>query len=234
MNTLDYIVNKFKLDVSTPSPIEISNVGRNDLAGWFHDLDFKIGVEVGVNKGEYSEVLCKANPQMKIYGVDPYEFYKGYEDDCQTVEEFREAYQEAKDRLGRFPNYVFIKQFSMDALKRFEDNSLDFVYIDANHTNPYVTWDIKGWSKKVKSGGIISRHDYRVDSSWKVVEAVNKYIKNNQINPWFILGIINTLSGIFVDADTGNKSFWLRCKYPTNQVSNPVDDIAPSWMFIKQ
>lgn len=234
MNTLDYIVKKFKLDVSAPSPIEILSAGRNDLAEWLHDLDFKIGVEIGVDEGEYSEILCKANPQMKVYGVDPYESYNGLAD-YQTVEEFKVAQERAKDRLSKFPKYVFIKEFSMDALKRFADNSLDFVYIDANHTDPYVTWDLAGWSKKVKSGGIVSGHDYQVwEGSWNVVEAVNKYIKNNHIKHWFILGIKNTLSGIFVDAKDGSKSFWVRYKSSADQDSNPIDDTVPSWMFVKK
>ena len=208
MNTLDYIVNKLKLDSSAPSPIEIPNMGRDDLAEWLHDLDFKIGVEVGIAEGEYSEIICKANPQMKIYGVDPYEPYEGYTD-YQTAEEFKVAYQEAVGRLKHFPNYVFIKEFSMDALKRFDDKSLDFVYIDANHANPYVTWDIEGWSKKVKRGGIVSGHDYyKMGDYWQVIQAVNKHIKDNHIKTWFILGLASLIPG-------------------------RVKDYSPSWMWVK-
>ena len=48
MKTLDYVIKKFNLDVGKPSPIEIPNVGRNDLPHWLHELNFKTGVEVGV------------------------------------------------------------------------------------------------------------------------------------------------------------------------------------------
>ena len=50
--------------------------------------------------------------------------------------------------------------FSMDALKDFEDQSLDFVYIDANHDFLNFTMDLHYWMKKVKPRGIISGHDY--------------------------------------------------------------------------
>lgn len=49
---------------------------------------------------------------------------------------------------------------TMSALDLFEDNSLDFVYIDANHSYPYVFGDINMWRKKIKKGGAIGGHDY--------------------------------------------------------------------------
>lgn len=197
INALDYIANKYKLDMSSPSPIEIPNVGRADLAEWLHELDFKVGVEVGVGEGEYSEIICEVNPQMKLYGVDLYEPYNGYAE-CQRTDEFTKSYEEAMGRLRKFPKYIFVKKFSMDALSDFADGSLDFVYIDANHTSPYVTQDVEGWSKKVRSGGIVSGHDY-IDKCWRVKEAVNEYVNHNHIKHWFILGLQNKISGMVTD-----------------------------------
>lgn len=214
MKPLDYLVAKYALDLGISSPINIPNVGRNSLPEWFHDLDFKVGVEVGVAEGEYSESICKANPQMKIYGIDPYESYKGSQDYIHE-DAFEMIYRQAQKRLKHFPEYVFIKELSMEALKKIEDNSLDFVYIDANHTEPYVAQDIEGWSKKVKTGGIVSGHDYVEETTLKlktgigivsghnytyvlqeelpreqrVKEAVNTYTRKNDIKPWFVLDV---------------------------------------------
>ena len=92
----------------------------------------------------------------------------------------------------------------MEALKDFNDNSLDFVFIDGNHTFEYVVEDIAQWSKKVKVGGIVSGHDYwRSIESEKplyvknltlleqlklvqVKDAVNSWVSANRIKPWFI------------------------------------------------
>src|SRR5882724_10208639 len=86
MNTLDYLLKKYSLsyDVSARMPVEIPDVGRDMLAEWLNELDFKTGVEIGVATGAYSEVLCRANPQMKLYGVDPYIPLKGYKDYSKT------------------------------------------------------------------------------------------------------------------------------------------------------
>ena len=74
MDTLDYIIKKYGVDPEGKLPIEIPNAGKADLAKLLHELDFKIGVEVGVAEGKYSQKLCEANPQMKIYGVDAWKF----------------------------------------------------------------------------------------------------------------------------------------------------------------
>ncbi len=50
----------------------------------------------------------------------------------------------------------------MDALEDFEDNSLDFVYIDGDHNFKHISEDIYEWTKKVRSGGIVSGHDYLI------------------------------------------------------------------------
>jgi len=49
----------------------------------------------------------------------------------------------------------------MDAVKEFDDESIDFCYIDANHSFSNIAQDIWYWSKKVRKGGIVSGHDYR-------------------------------------------------------------------------
>jgi len=49
---------------------------------------------------------------------------------------------------------------SAKASESFEDESLDLVYIDANHSYENVTLDITKWLPKVKKGGTIAGHDY--------------------------------------------------------------------------
>jgi len=72
--------------------------------------------------------------------------------------------------------YKAIKAKSVDAAKLYEDESLDFVFIDACHSYECVVEDIRAWYPKVKKGGVISGHDY--NDSWPgVVQAVNENIK---------------------------------------------------------
>ncbi len=191
MNTLDYIAKKYNIDLSQSNPIEIRNAGRGTLASLFKELGFKVGAEVGVERGKYSEVLCTKNPGVRLYAIDYWTSYSGYRD-YTSQSKLDRFYEEVKERLKDF-NCKIIKKSSVEAAKDFEDNSLDFVYIDANHEFRHVVEDISAWIKKVRPGGIISGHDYRRATKAKylhhVVEAVQGYTKAYFVKPWFILGI---------------------------------------------
>lgn len=194
MDTLAYILNKYGLAPSrTPRPTEIPNTGRDDLARLFAELGFRTGTEVGVEQGEYSEVLCRENPDATIYLVDPWQAYRGYQNHV-SQELWGEWLEKTKIRLEPFTNWRIIRKFSMDAVRDFRDGELDFVYIDANHSLPNVINDIIEWARKIRPGGILSGHDFWEHSSRSqgtpvhVVYAVWAYIKSYRINPWFLWG----------------------------------------------
>lgn len=190
--TQDYILNKFGLEFTdqTRMPIEIPDFGRDQMATVLAELGAKEIVEVGVCDGAYSKVLCEANPEATIYGVDPFVPHKGYRD--YTRRSTIDAYhQKAFNTLAPYSNYQFIELFSMDAVKKFEDESLDAVYIDANHDFQNTTNDIVEWSKKLKPGGILYGHDYvkhKGPSLIHVYQVVNAFTDSYRIRPWFLLG----------------------------------------------
>ena len=65
---------------------------------------------------------------------------------------------------------------SEKAFKVYDDNSLDFVFIDAAHDVKNVLKDIANWSTKVKQGGVIAGHDYG-GGHVGVNDAVDLYFK---------------------------------------------------------
>ena len=94
------------------------------------------------------------------------------------------CFQVSQELLNGF-NVEFIRETSMSAVKLFQDRSLDFVYIDGDHRYDFIRDDLAGWSKKVRSGGILSGHDY-YKYGLDVVRAVHEYVKENHIDRWFI------------------------------------------------
>ena len=196
--TLDYLTrienNEYlgifeKIDLNQKSPIELPKMTRKNLARLFRHLRFRIGVEVGVEKGLYSSILCKCNPQMKLYSVDAWTPYKGYRGYV-SQGRFNKLYDEAKERLAFYNNCEVVKAFSMDAVKQFKNGSLDFVYIDGSHEFQQVTNDIAEWSKKVRKGGIVSGHDFRRGAGkWTchVKDVVQAWTYSHRIRPWFVL-----------------------------------------------
>ena len=130
---------------------------REELAEYFARLGLKKGAEIGVERGVYTEVLCQAG--LKAYAVDAWTAYKGYRDHV-SQSKLDKFYENTKKRLAKYDCEV-IKGFSMDIVKKFENESLDWVYIDGNHEFQNVTNDIAEWSKKVKKGGIVAGHDFK-------------------------------------------------------------------------
>jgi len=198
MSTYDYILNKYKIVVGKQYIVDIPNMDREDLAVLFSELGFSVGVEVGVDKGEYSEILCRENPLADIYGIDPYE-RTAYEPNIKpheagiwdTQEGFDDNYTRARKLLAPYKNYTFIRKYSLEALSEFKDESLDFVYIDANHDFPNFINDLHQWSKKVKIGGIVSGHDYCIYSYKKfnnVKRALDAYARSYRMIPFFVVG----------------------------------------------
>ena len=203
MNTLQYILDKYKITVGNQYIIEIPNVGRDNLAELFKELNFTKGVELGVDRGEYSEVLCKSNPELHLYSVDPWASF-AYEPNTYVNEEqsyFDKNYNETKERLAPY-TCTLVRKTSAEALQDFSDNSLDFVYIDANHDFPNFVFDLHYWLKKVKVGGIISGHDYAVFSYSKfnhVKRALDAYARSYRMIPLFILGSYEDHNGLIRD-----------------------------------
>lgn len=185
MDSLKYIQEKFEIDLEQKSPIKLPISKHKGLTSLFGELGYKIGAEIGVSRGKYSKWLCHKIRPLKLFLVDPYLSYREYEEYPDQAG-LDAIYAEAQVRLARY-NCEFVKKKSMDAIRDFNDNSLDFVYIDANHAFEFVVNDIAEWSKKVKPGGIISGHDYSTRFQG-VKEAVNAWTKIKRINPWFLTG----------------------------------------------
>lgn len=186
MDALNYIVEKHHLNLDQSMPITIPHLSRIGLADLFAELGFKRGVEIGVQNGRYSKVLCDANPGVEFYGIDPWEDYSEFAIRCDQ-EQYNAGYENAKALLPE--NCTLIRKKSMDAVHDFADGYFDFVYIDGNHEFYSVAQDIFWWLRKIRSGGIIAGHDYRryyPKSFIHVYQVVNAYTEAYGIKPWFV------------------------------------------------
>jgi len=199
--TVDYINKKYNVITTEELPLKLF-VGRfEDIPKLFEELKFERGAEIGVYRGQYSNILLNDCSTLKnMICVDAWEDYKGYHSDDSGVDydvipDMKSVYEFAKDLLSKHGSKVkMLKGWSVDVAKTIPDGSLDFVFLDGNHAYEYVVADIAAWAPKVRKGGIIYGHDYddyqsnkRHCYSINVINAVIGWTKSNKINPWYVL-----------------------------------------------
>jgi hypothetical protein len=138
-----------------------SVIHRSDLPRLFNKLKFSKGLELGVLRGDFSAVLRHGWVGDLIL-VDCWEHQdSGYVDMSNKGQNIQDRdYQFVKERFSYFSDVQVLKAFSEDAAEVIEDNSLDWIYIDANHRYEECLRDLSLWYPKVKEGGIMSGHDY--------------------------------------------------------------------------
>lgn len=180
------IIDGLKLD---GRQVEIPDCTRDDLPEFFKEMGFTVGAEIGVYIGVFSETLCKAG--LKLYSIDSWRLYPDYQKNTHcSQEKMEEQYEMVKKKLAPY-DCTIIRKTSMEALADIPDRSLDFVYIDGNHSFKYIAEDIFEWSKKVKKGGVVSGHDYWDGNHLfycDVKTVVDAYVKAAHLDKLYILG----------------------------------------------
>lgn len=140
---------------------------RRELAVHFGELGFTRGAEIGVERGVFSEILCQSIPGLRLLAVDMWAPKAGYREHV-TAAELARFELETRKRLARYGAHV-IKGLSTDVAKTVPDGSLDFVYIDADHSEDAVCADVENWMPKVREGGIVSGHDAHLPGVEKAI-----------------------------------------------------------------
>src|SRR3989344_6102327 len=159
MNTNDYLINKY----GSGSPKIVPGMIRDNLYQLFAELGYTVGCEVGVEKGKNAQEIFECIPNLKLYAVDPYKRHpqSSYATTASS-RHWSDSYlqvckgQAQKRMQGR--NAVIIEKFSEEAVQDIPYDSLDFVYIDGDHSYDYAIIDIILWSRRVRPGGIVSGH----------------------------------------------------------------------------
>ena len=134
------------------------------------------GCEIGVNRGVHAKSILKELNIEKLYLVDVWVNYEGSDSNRLKIDD---NYRFVMNEFEGDKRIEIIKDFSVNAINKIENNSLDFVYIDANHLYEYVYQDIRLWSEKVKKGGVVAGHD--IFNHIGVTKAVKKFCFENDV-----------------------------------------------------
>lgn len=157
------------------SPARLARFDRKRLIQCFAEWGLERGAEIGVDRGSFSEYMFQQIPNLSLLCVD--QWRKKLRGDSR--------YASSVQRLEQYGANI-IRNTSMRAVVDVPIESLDFVYIDADHTFDFVMQDIIEWSKRVRIGGIVSGHDYYRFRGAGVVASVDAYTQAHGIIKWFV------------------------------------------------
>lgn len=124
-----------------------------------------VGAELGVFKGSFIDYMLATKPK-KLYLVDPWyrisREWRWAAGDKSPVRALINIITEFEDEIesGILEPRI---QFSSEFLLTLPDDSLDWVYIDTNHTYETTIIELDLSMKKVKLGGYIMGDDYYSD-----------------------------------------------------------------------
>jgi predicted O-methyltransferase YrrM len=118
----------------------------------------KTMIEIGSYMGESTMMFAAVGLFDTIHSIEPHsgseEFNKLYGYSWEDVK------KEYKINTRYFDNIIHHQDYSHNVVDMFEDNSIDFIYIDAEHTYESVKRDLELYLPKLKRGGTIGGHDY--------------------------------------------------------------------------
>ena len=132
-----------------------------------------VGAEIGVFEAESFLTLLQNCPNIKtLHGVDSYQphkdyLYKGTAPSREPahvwgqkeIEIIKALSYHRQKYSGHQEKIVFHEEDSNIAAKSFENESLDFIFLDAHLTYEHTCNDLEVWYPKVKKGGIFAGHD---------------------------------------------------------------------------
>lgn len=196
------------------APFEIPDANRMDIPKFCVQMGYKVGVEIGVDKAIYFKEFLKEG--IKMYGVDPWKYYGDYPHPRgQARLDF--LFEHCTRETASFGDLAtLIRKTSIEAAQDFEDNSIDFVYIDGHHGFKYVAEDLWEWTKKVRPGGMIAGHDFALTRHKEIRDpfvlhvphVVRAWTECFSIKNWYLVGAREGKEG--EKRDMFRSWFWIK------------------------
>eukprot|EP00798_Chlamydomonas_sp_ICE-L_P007720 gene7720-891_t len=175
---------------------------------------FKVGVELGVQRGHYANHILHHWPSCeKYYLVDLWAQQENYVDFANVPnKEQDDIFKEAQTVLKVWEaKTVFIKDCTTNAAKQIPDG-LDYVYVDARHDYCGVMEDLETYWPKIRPGGIMAGHDYAASFDVHKISGQQWSIcMNGTINHGAVRGAVDEFAlkrGLFVSVTWGEDHIW--------------------------
>ena len=147
-----------------------------------------VGVEVGVCLAHTTDAFAKGIKNLKkLYAVDNYPTFVDWDGSDWNKDRQDLMKKAAQEKMLAHKDKVeFLHVSSEEFVKTIEDESLDFVFIDGDHSFEAALKDFQNYYPKVKKGGIFGGHDIQLDS---VRNALTYFLKEKSNE---VIGVTNS------------------------------------------
>ncbi len=153
-----------------------------------------LGIELGVAKGEFAELVLEKYQGVTLIGVDSYSDHHN-----------RSEYEAALQRLARFGDrHMMLRETFDEALERFGiEGCFDLVYIDGYaHTGQEDGKTLDDWWPKVRPGGIFAGDDYCSEYQ-PTMDVVDAFMRDKAL-------VVNVIPGTRTTIWSKHPTWWVR------------------------
>lgn len=145
------------------------------------------GAEIGVWQGDFSARILATSRPAVLHLIDPWMFNPSFparaygggiargQGDMDAI------YEGVVERFAGRADVEIHRQTSQEAAEGFADESLDWIYVDGDHSEEAVYQDLLAYFPKIKPGGLITGDDYdwiSKDGERAVKNAVDRFLED--------------------------------------------------------
>ena len=140
-------------------------------------------VEIGSFEGRGSLILERQlclHPDSVLYCIDPWDdgYVKGKSETKDLDPLFKGQYQRFIENTKTLPKIKPLRGSSNDIVPTLSDDSIDFAYIDGDHSPEQVYKDGVMMFPKIRSGGYIVFDDYEwIHNNMRCGDGIDKFLK---------------------------------------------------------
>ena len=170
-----------EIDDSVPGWFDFPDVYADQVESAVDGSHFvEVGSWFGKSTIAMAKKIEKSGKRIRFDAVDT---WQGSENEPDSIEIVRQlggsihhAYRENLLRCGVADIVRDVVSDSVAAAEHYDDKSLDFVFIDAEHTHDATLRNLQAWWPKIRQGGTIAGHDFdRYEVRQAVYEFSNAY-----------------------------------------------------------
>lgn len=162
---------RFEGDNGTPYQAYDFTISYPDVRSLLLAIDLLgedlVGAEVGLYRAESFCTILQVCQNIKtLYGIDPWVAYSDHIGggtmvvDPKGIDLAREMALHYVTWSGEQSRAEILEMTSSEGAEKFEDESLDFVFVDSYLSMQDVIDHMEDWYPKVKVGGLFCGHDY--------------------------------------------------------------------------